>query len=130
MSRRILVVDDESDFLQLVRYRLQDARYEFEFASGGMEALNKARLAMPDLILLDLLLPDLDGLTVCEILRRQPSTRGTPVILITAVNTEATRFAAQRAGARCFLSKPVDFAQLKSAISMALAGPPRSARAS
>lgn len=113
MPKRILIVDDEADFAELVRYRLEDNRYEFEYAPRGMDALNKVSLARPDLVLLDVLLPDLDGLTLCEILNRQPGTRRLPVILISALDTIATRDAGHQAGAHSFLSKPVDFAQLK-----------------
>lgn len=116
MPKRILIVDDEPDFIQLVQYRLQTAGYEVEFAARGMEALNKARMVSPDLIVLDLLLPDLDGLTICEILRRQPSTRNTPVIMVTGADAEVTQFAARNAGARVFLNKPLDFARFKDAV--------------
>lgn len=121
MAKRILIVDDEPDFVQLVLYRLQRAGYEVEYATRGLEALNKARLALPDLIVLDLLLPDLDGLTVCEILRRQPSTRATPVIMVTAADSETARFASQTAGPRLLLNKPVDFASFDHLIATTLA---------
>lgn len=120
MAKRILIVDDEADFIQLVQYRLQAAGYDVEHASRGMEALNKARLASPDLIVLDLLLPDLDGLTICEILRRQPSTRATPIIMVTAADSEVTHFAAQTAGARLVLNKPLNFAHFTSAVETVL----------
>jgi two-component system alkaline phosphatase synthesis response regulator PhoP len=121
MSQRILILDDEADFVQLLRYRLQQAGYEVEYATRGMEALNKARLAAPDLIIVDLWLPDLDGLTVCEILRRQPSTRATPVILVTAADAEVTQFAAETAGVRLVLNKPLDLEQFGSAVKALLA---------
>lgn len=113
MPKRILIVDDEAEFAELVRYRLQDERYEFEYAPRGMDALNKVSLTRPDLILLDVLLPDLDGLTLCEILSRQSSTRRLPIVLISALDTSVTRVAGREAGARWFLGKPVDFVQLK-----------------
>ena len=68
--KRILVVDDGTDFAQLVQYHLQDVGYEFEVATRGVRGLKKARRHQPDVILMDLLLPNLDGLTLCEILRR------------------------------------------------------------
>ena len=116
MAKRILLVDDESDFVQLLLYRLQRAGYDVEFAARGMEAINKARLALPDLILLDLLLPDLDGLTLCEILRRQPLTRRIPLVMITAVNSEVARAAASAAGARLMLNKPLDLARFDNTV--------------
>lgn len=124
MPKRILIVDDETDFVQLVLYRLKAAGYEVEFASRGMEAINKARLAAPDLIVLDLLLPDLDGLTVCEILRRQPGTRRAPVIMVTAADSEVTRFASGQAGVRLLLKKPLDFPQLMNAVRTLAVEPP------
>ncbi len=120
MPKRILIVDDELDFAELVRYRLADARYEFEHSSLGMDALNKLTLTRPDVVLLDILLPDLDGLTLCEMLNRQPGTRQVPVILISSLTTEATRAAGRDAGARCFHGKPVDFAKLQRSIEEAL----------
>jgi len=124
MTKRILVVDDEADFSELLQFRLRHLDYEVLSAASGTEALNKARNELPDVILLDLLLPDLDGLTVCEILRRQPSTRETPIFLITAVTTEATQHAARIAGARSFLGKPVNFERLKRQLEAALAPSP------
>jgi DNA-binding response OmpR family regulator len=109
-------VDEEVDFTRLLQYRLQGEQYEVESASLGMEALNKVRLGVPDLILLDVMLPALDGLTLCEILRRFPGVQRVPVVIISALNSDVTRHAAAQAGARLFLSKPVDFEQLKSTI--------------
>ena len=103
MTKRILVVDDEEDFSELLQFRLRHLDYEVLSAATGTEALNRARCEAPDVILLDLLLPDLDGLTVCEILRRQLSTRETPIFLITGVTTEATQHAARIAGADGFI---------------------------
>lgn len=116
MTKQILIVDDEVDFTRLLQYRLQDEQYDVESASLGMEALNKVRLGAPDLILLDVMLPDLDGVTLCEILRRFPGVQHVPVIIISALNSDVTRHSAAQAGARLFLSKPVDFEQLKSSI--------------
>lgn len=121
MTKRILVVDDEGDFSEVLQFRLRNLDYEVLSAASGTEALNRARCEAPDVILLDLLLPDLDGLTVCEILRRLPSTRKTPILLITAVTTEATQHAARIAGASGFISKPLDFEGLKSQLNVVLA---------
>ena len=113
MPKRILIVDDEPESAELIRYRLADDRYEFEYAARGLEAMNKVNLFRPDLVVLDVLLPDLDGLTLCQSLNRQPGTLRVPVILISALDTTATRVAGLAAGARAFLAKPVDFTQLK-----------------
>jgi DNA-binding response OmpR family regulator len=113
MAKRILIVDDEADFSELLQFRLRNCQYEILAAASGAEALDKARFHQPDVILMDLLLPDLDGLTLCEILRRQHATRETPIIMISSLTTEVTRHSAKLAGASAFLSKPLDFAGLK-----------------
>lgn len=113
MAKLILVVDDEADFSELLQFRLRNCHYEILAAATGTEALDKARRHRPDVILMDLLLPDLDGLTLCEILRRHHSTRGTPILLISAVSTEVTRHSAKIAGAAAFFGKPLDFDRLR-----------------
>lgn len=123
MERRILIVDDELDFSELVQYRLSDCGYKFIIATNSTDALNSAWDNPPDLILLDLLLPDLDGLSVCEIFTRHPATLDIPIIMITAVGSDVTRYSAQVAGAREFFSKPVDFETLKTAIATILGAP-------
>ena len=123
MTKRILVVDDEKEFSELLQYRLQSDRYEVFCAASGSEALEKARVCAPDVILLDVLLPDLDGISVCEILHRLPSTRNTPIIMISAVTSDPTRSAAKLAGASAYFGKPLDFARLKGLIESLLALP-------
>jgi two-component system alkaline phosphatase synthesis response regulator PhoP len=109
---RILIVDDESDFIELVQYRLAGMGFEFIVAGNGVEALSQARQFRPDLILLDILLPDLDGLSVCEILRRQPSTKKIPVIFMSALSSEVTkRTVAMQADD--FFTKPLDLEKLQ-----------------
>lgn len=116
MGKRILIVDDEPDFSELVQYRLAEENFDFATAVNSTDALNNAWEQPPDLILLDLLLPDLDGLSVCEIFARHPATQHIPVIMITAVGSDVTRFSAEVAGARHFFTKPVDFEKLKRCI--------------
>ena len=123
MTNRILVVEDETDFAELLQFRLRQLAYEVTVAASGLEALNQARRELPDLIVMDLLLPDLDGLSVCEIMRRQSSTRDIPVIVLTALSSEKTRELAQLAGACAFFTKPVDFAALCIQIETVLAPP-------
>jgi DNA-binding response OmpR family regulator len=112
MVPRILIVDDERDFVELVQFRLGALGYEFIVASDGVQALSQARQFKPDLILLDILLPDLDGLSVCEILRRQPSTKKIPVIFMSALSSEVTkRTVAMHADD--FFTKPLDLVRLE-----------------
>ncbi len=124
MTKRILVVDDEIEFSELLQFRLRSLNCEVLAAATGTEALNTARSELPDVILLDLLLPDFDGLTLCEILRRRSPTREIPIILITAVTSEATQQAAKIAGVSGFLGKPLDFDRLREQLEMVLAGRP------
>lgn len=113
MTKKILVVDDELDFIELLRYRLLAPEYIVLFATNGTDALNQVWHHSPDVILMDLMLPELDGLTLCEILRRQPATRQIPIFMVSALANDVTRYSAEVAGARGFLSKPVDFGRLE-----------------
>ena len=112
MVPRILIVDDETDFIELVKFRLANLRCEFLVAYDGVQALSQARQFKPDLILLDILLPDLDGLSVCEILKRQPSTKKIPIIFMSALTSEVTkRTVAMQADD--FFTKPLDLPRLE-----------------
>jgi two-component system alkaline phosphatase synthesis response regulator PhoP len=115
MVPRILIVDDECDFIELVKFRLADMGYEFLVAMDGVQALSQARQFKPDLILLDILLPDLDGLSVCEILRRQPVTKKIPVIFMSALTGDITRRTANL-HAQDFFTKPLDLPRLQQRI--------------
>ena len=112
MVPRILIVDDEGDFIELVKFRLADSGYEFLVANDGVQALSQARLCKPDLILLDILLPDLDGLSVCEILRRQPSTKKIPIIIMSALSGDVTKRTTIMQ-AEDFFTKPLDLNRLE-----------------
>ena len=123
MTKSILVVDDEADFSKLLQFRLRPCKYNVLFAANGLAALNQARRHLPDLILMDLLLPDLDGLSLCDILRRQPSTRTTPIIVISALSSDVPRASAKTANACAFFTKPLDFDGLKAKLEAVLAAP-------
>jgi len=112
---KILIVDDEQDFVELLQFRLGHLNYEFLVANDGVQALSQARLFKPSLILLDILLPDLDGLSVCEILRRQPSTKKIPVIFMSALSSEVTRRTVAMQ-AEDFFTKPLDLPRLQQRI--------------
>ena len=112
MVPRILIVDDEHDFVELVQYRLAGLGCEFIVASDGVQGLSQARLFKPDLILLDILLPDLDGLSVCGILRRQPATRKIPIIIMSALSGDVTKRTASMQ-AEDFFTKPLDLPRLE-----------------
>lgn len=123
MTKKILVVDDELDFIELLRHRLPAPEYIVLFATNGTDALNQVWHHSPDVILMDLMLPDLDGLTLCQILRRQSSTRQIPIIMVSALANDTTRYSAEIAGAREFLPKPLNFERLKERLTVLLGQP-------
>jgi CheY-like chemotaxis protein len=115
MTQQILIVDDEADFIELVKFRLSDLSCDFLVANDGVQALSQARQYKPDLILLDILLPDMDGLSVCEILKRQPATKKIPIIFMSALSSDVTkRTAAMQA--EDFFTKPLDLERLVSRV--------------
>ncbi len=106
MRQKILVVDDEPDMVELLAFNLESEGYEVITAVNGLEALNQARAVLPDLIVLDLMLPELDGIAVCEILRRLPSTAPIPILILTAWKSEASRSVGLASGAEDYMTKP------------------------
>jgi DNA-binding response OmpR family regulator len=115
MVPRILIVDDENDFIELLQYKLAGHGYELIVANDGVHALSQARTLKPHLILLDILLPDLDGLSVCEILRRQPTTKKIPIIFMSALTGDVTKRSATMQ-AEDFFTKPLDLSRLEKRI--------------
>ena len=105
-NEKILVVDDEEDVLELVRYNLDRNGYHVETASSGEEALEKARRKLPDLIILDLMLPGIDGLEVCRKLKNDVKTEGLPIIMLTARSEETDIVTGLELGADEYVTKP------------------------
>jgi two-component system phosphate regulon response regulator PhoB len=106
MGQRILVVDDEPDLLELVRVNLTQAGYEVETAEHGGEALEQVRRRHPELVVLDLMLPDVSGTEVCRRLRSDPDTEGIPIIMLTARADEVDRVVGLELGADDYVTKP------------------------
>lgn len=102
----ILVVDDEPPILELVRYTLEDEQIRVLEAADGVQALEVAHAARPDLILLDVQMPRLDGLEVCRQLRADASLSGTRIVMLTAAGQDADRARGLAAGADEYLTKP------------------------
>jgi len=102
----ILVVDDEAPIVDLVRFTLEDGDVRVVEASDGAEALVLARRIKPDLMLLDVHMPRLDGLELCRQLRREPDFARTPIIMLTAAGQQADRSSGLSAGADEYLTKP------------------------
>ncbi len=103
---RILVVDDEPEAVELVEFNLQRAGFDVLKAADGQEALKKAGAEAPALIVLDLMLPEIDGLEVCKLLRREPSTAGIPILMLTAKASEIDRVLGLELGADDYVTKP------------------------
>jgi len=106
MRPLILSVDDEPDVTALVQFHLDKAGCEVLTAATGREALDRIALRRPDLILLDLMLPDIDGFGVCEILRRQAVTATIPIVILTAWATTDAKSLGLELGALDYLTKP------------------------
>jgi two-component system alkaline phosphatase synthesis response regulator PhoP len=105
-NERILIVDDEEDVLELVRYNLDRSGYQTETASSGEEALSKARKSSPDLIILDLMLPGIDGLEVCKKLKSDVKTEQIPIVMLTAKGDESDIVTGLELGAEDYVTKP------------------------
>jgi len=116
MKPKLLIVDDEPDFIELVRYSLAREGFQLFTATSGTEALHQADSVHPDLILLDLLLPDVDGFSVYQVLRSQPSTANIPVIVISALTSPFVCGRSIELGAKRFFKKPVDLKALADTI--------------
>jgi two-component system phosphate regulon response regulator PhoB len=106
MRERILLVDDESEIVELLEYNLRQAGYTVVTARDGASALAEIRRRRPDIILLDLMLPDIAGTEICRRLRRDPSTQTIPVIMITARGEEIDRVVGFEIGADDYIVKP------------------------
>lgn len=110
--RKILLVEDEDNLRELVRGRLEAAGYETAVAEDGYKALKAVREFRPDLIILDLMLPKMDGYTVCRMLRSSSSEEQVPVILFSARSSPDDRQRGMDSGANAYVTKPFDPPQL------------------
>jgi len=110
---RILIVDDEQKNLKLMTAIVRTCGYAFETAENGLEALEKTKEFSPDLIFLDIMMPEMDGFEVCRKLKEDPLTRYIPVVMVTALADRKSRIKGLEAGADDFLSKPVDPTEIR-----------------
>lgn len=125
MSQRVLIVDDELDLREVMDYSLRMAGYEVDHAESGTSALASAQRCLPDAIVLDINLPGLDGLAVCEMLRLLASTREIPILLLTALASEQTRKLGLQLGANDYMTKPFSPRELVARVGKLVAGNPR-----
>ncbi len=105
-KRKILLIDDHDSVLKLLEAVLKVRNYDVCYASGGAEGLEKAQSEQPDLILLDVMMPGMDGFKVCQALKQSDVTRRIPVIFLTARGEETDREMGERVGGEGFIKKP------------------------
>ena len=106
MVKKVLIVEDDSDLVKLLKYNLEKEGFKVNYATDGAIALAEARRDPPDLVILDLMLPGLDGLEVCRQLRRIDRFVRTPVLILSARNEEADRVVGLEVGADDYVTKP------------------------
>src|SRR5579884_2076595 len=109
---KVLVIDDEENIIEFIRLGLRYEGFQVESASNGEQGIVAAQRTNPDLIILDLMLPVIDGLEVCRRLRSNPITREIPVLMLTAKDEVRDRITGLRTGADDYLTKPFDFDEL------------------
>ncbi|MFA4909819.1 MAG: response regulator transcription factor [Desulfobacteria bacterium] len=112
VKEKILVVDDERDIIELIKYNLEMEGFRVSSAYNGEDALRLAKREPPDLLILDLMLPGMDGLEVCQILKREPQTKHIPVIMLTAKTGEPDIVVGLGLGADDYITKPFSTREL------------------
>ena len=107
MANKILIADDEPDILEILQYNLRAEGYEVFTAKNGNEAIEVAKINNPQLIILDIMMPEKSGIEACAILRAMPMFRKTFIIFLTALSDEVTEIKGLETGAGDFIAKPV-----------------------
>jgi len=111
-KKRILIVDDEKDIAETTRFRLEFEGFECLMARDGEEALIKAKKGNPDLILLDIMMPKMNGYQVCRLLKSDEKYRHIPIIMLTAKAQESDKFWGKESGADDYITKPFKMEKL------------------
>lgn len=121
MSKKILVIEDDPASLRLTQYMLEHKGYEVLTAVNGLDGLKKARSEEPDLVILDVMLPGMDGFDICYNLRAEPQTAKMPILMLSAKAREVDMDTGRKVGADNYITKPVDPAEIISSIEVLLA---------
>jgi two-component system alkaline phosphatase synthesis response regulator PhoP len=108
ISKRILIVEDDPSVLRATSYILEKEGYEVISAQNGLEGLKKARESSPDLLILDVMLPGIDGFEICHSLRGEPQTAKLPILMFSAKSQESDKATGLKVGADEYITKPVD----------------------
>src|SRR5690606_13142467 len=106
-KQKILIVDDEPDILELIEYNLKKEGYQVITANNGQEAITEARKHLPDLIILDIMMPKMDGIEACRIMRTMPEFKNTFMVFLTARSEEYSEIAGFNVGADDYIAKPI-----------------------
>lgn len=104
---KILLVDDEPDILEIVGFNLSQEGYRIVTAANGKEAITKAKAELPNLIIMDVMMPEMDGIEACEAIRKIPELENVIITFLTARNEDYTQVAGFDAGADDYISKPI-----------------------
>ncbi|MCZ6789992.1 MAG: response regulator [Chloroflexi bacterium] len=112
MGKRVLVIEDDPSAARLVEYALEKEGYKVDVAVNGVEGLRKVQEEEPDLIILDVMLPGLDGFEVCHRMRADPGTAHVPILMLSAKAHATDRFTGLKVGADRYLAKPADPAEI------------------
>jgi two-component system alkaline phosphatase synthesis response regulator PhoP len=106
-SKKILIADDEPDILEILQFNLEAEGYEVSTAKNGVQAIEKAKANIPDLIILDIMMPGKNGIEVCHYLRMLPAFNNTLIIFLTAMSDDSTEVKGLESGADDYLTKPI-----------------------
>lgn len=106
-SKKILIADDESDILEIIGFNLEKEGFTVYTATDGNDAINKAQKLLPDLLILDVMMPHKTGIEVCTLLRQHPKLNEVPIILLTALSDEQTHIKGLESGADDYVTKPI-----------------------
>jgi len=121
MSKKILVIEDDPSTLRLIKYTLQQEGYQVLIAPNGLEGLRKAKNEEPDLIILDVLLPGIDGFEICHRLRAEPQTARLPILMLSVKAREIDKATGFKVGADDYITKPADPSEIVSRVESLLA---------
>lgn len=111
-SKKILIVDDEPDILEFLSYNFRKKGFHVATAINGLEGIKKAESELPQFIISDILMPELDGIEMCKAIRKIPKLKSTPFLFLTAVNDDYKVLYAMLSGADQYISKPIRFEYL------------------
>ncbi|PKK39196.1 Phosphate regulon transcriptional regulatory protein PhoB (SphR) [Clostridiaceae bacterium JG1575] len=120
MAEKVLIIDDEEHIVELIRYNLESAGYETVSAANGAQGLERARSEAPDLVLLDLMLPLVDGLEVCKRMRSEDKLKNIPIIMLTAKSEEIDKILGLELGADDYMTKPFSVRELTARVKAVL----------